>query len=262
MLLKGTLTILGSGTSQGIPVIGCDCEICRSTNPKDKRLRTAALISFKNHNIAIDCGPDFRTQMLQQNVNSLQAVLLTHEHNDHIIGLDDVRPFNFMTRQDMPIYATKAVIQNVVSRFAYIFDQKPYPGAPRLIMKEINKNQVLQFDDLKIQPIEVIHGKIPVLGFRMGSLAYVTDAKTINSVEKSKLEGLDTLILNALHHNPHHSHLNLEEALELIEVLQPRQAFLTHVSHRMGLHEQVNQQLPAHIQLCYDGLELDFEWEV
>lgn len=258
MQIQGTITILGSGTSQGVPVIGCQCEVCRSSNPKDKRLRTAALVSWDHHNVAIDCGPDFRQQMLREAVQSLDAVWITHEHNDHIIGLDDVRPFNFMSHQDMEVLATPRVIKEVKKRFAYIFDTTPYPGAPRIRLMEIDKNQVFKAHGLKVLPVEVIHGKLPVLGFRLGNVAYITDAKIILEEELAKLHQLDTLVINALHHNPHHSHLNLSEALALIERLKPAKAFLTHISHRMGLHEKIDAQLPGAVCLAYDGLKIPF----
>lgn len=261
MPIKGKFTILGSGTSQGVPVIGCDCAVCRSGNPKDKRLRTAALIRWNGLNIAIDCGPDFRQQMLREDVRSLDAVLITHQHNDHIIGLDDIRPFNFMAKQDMPVYASAQVIDEIKKRFAYIFDSNPYPGAPRILLKEMNKNEAFTHKNLPICPVEVLHGQLPVLGFRLGSLAYLTDVKTIAPEEMAKLHDLDTLILSALHHRPHHSHLNLQEAVELINRLNPRQTYLIHISHRMGKYEEINPGLPPGVDLSYDGLEVEFEVE-
>ncbi len=194
--------------------------------------------------------------MLRTGINSLDAVLITHEHNDHIIGLDDVRPFNFMARKDMPVLATKSVCGEIRKRFGYIFEANPYPGAPRLLLQEINKETPFHVVGYDITPLEVIHGKLPVIGFRLGNFAYVTDAKTIAPKEKEKLLGLDTLVLNALHHKPHHSHLNLEEALEWIKVLQPRQAYLTHISHRMGRYQEINKKLPEGVNLAYDGLEI------
>jgi phosphoribosyl 1,2-cyclic phosphate phosphodiesterase len=258
MQKKGTITILGSGTSQGVPVIGCQCEVCRSSDPKDQRLRTAALVSWEGKNVAIDCGPDFRQQMLRENVQSLQAVWITHEHNDHIIGLDDVRPFNFMSHEDMEVYATPRVIKEVKKRFAYIFETNPYPGAPRIRLIEVDRSQAFDCHGLSTQPVEVIHGRLPVLGFRIGNVAYITDAKIIAKEELDKLHQLDTLILNALHHNPHHSHLNLSEALEVIDYLKPRQTYLTHISHRMGLCKKIDPQLPEGVHLAYDGLKIPF----
>lgn len=260
MQTTGTITILGSGTSQGVPVIGCRCEVCRSTNPRDNRLRTAALVSWEGKNVAIDCGPDFRQQMLREDVQSLSAVWITHEHNDHIIGLDDVRPFNFMSHQDMEVYATPRVIKEVKKRFSYIFETNPYPGAPRIRLIEVDKALAFDCHGLTALPVEVIHGRLPVLGFRLGDVAYITDAKVIPAGELAKLQELDTLILNALHHNPHHSHFNLSEALEIVEQLQPRQTFLTHISHRMGLFEKIEPQLPKGVHLAYDGLKVPFHY--
>lgn len=202
--------------------------------------------------IAIDCGPDFRQQMLRTGIRHLDGILFTHAHNDHIIGLDDVRPFNFRQKKDMPVYATLAVQAALVKRFDYIFEANPYPGAPRVVLKTIDR-QAFKIGDTPIQPLEFLHGKLPVLGFRIGNTAYVTDLKTISTEEKTKLIGLQTLVINALHHKEHHSHLNLTEALALIKELSPQQAFLTHVSHSMGLYQEVNAKLPPQVQLAYDG---------
>ena len=249
--------ILGTGTSQGVPVIGCDCEVCLSENPKDKRLRVAALIQINGKSIAIDCGPDFRQQILAAKLSYLDAILITHEHNDHIVGLDDVRPFNFMKKQDMPVFTTDRVIKCLHQRFAYIFEKDPYPGAPMVRLNQINKDDSFEVEGIKVVPIEVMHGKLPVLGFRINDFAYLTDIKTIVEEEKAKLSGIHTLVVSALHHKEHHSHMNLEQALALIEELKPKRAFLTHVSHRMGLHDKVNQDLPKGVQLAFDGLEFE-----
>ena len=252
------VTFLGTGTSQGIPVIGCPCGVCQSTDSKDKRLRTSILLSIGDVNIVVDCGPDFRQQMLRVGVSHLEAVLITHEHNDHVIGLDDVRPFNFSSGTNMPIYATKEVQQQLKARFSYVFSSNPYPGAPQLELHTIYKDKDFWVKKVKVQPIEVLHGRLPVLGFRFGDFAYITDAKTIGTDALKKLKGLDTLVLNALHHERHHSHLHLAEALEWIEKIAPRRAFLTHISHRMGRHEVVSKDLPADVAIAYDGLVLDF----
>lgn len=255
-----TVTFLGTGTSQGVPVIGCDCAVCRSADPRDQRLRTALLIAAGPTRVAIDCGPDFRQQMLRSGTKRLDGVVLTHEHNDHIIGIDDVRPFNFRQRTDMPIYATPHVIAELHRRFAYIFAENPYPGAPMLQLHAIDKDTSFSIGSLDFQPIEVWHGRMPVLGFRVGNFTYITDMKTIQPEERAKLQGTETLVINALHHKPHHSHLNLEEALEFISEIGPRQAFLTHISHRMGCHEEVNRTLlPPGVKLAYDGLEIVVE---
>lgn len=251
------VTFLGTGTSQGVPVIGCECEVCTSDNPKDSRLRCAMMISTETTNIAIDCGPDFRQQMLLSGVDHLDAVILTHEHNDHIIGMDDVRPFNFRSRKNMPVYATEGVQAELKIRFAYIFDEDPYPGAPRLDLNTIDKSSPFKINDIDVLPIEVKHGFMPVLGFRFGDFTYVTDAKTITDEEFSKLIGTKIMVLNALHHRKHHSHLNLEEALEWIERIAPQKAYLLHISHLMGKHEEINKELPENVELAYDGLILD-----
>ena len=182
--------ILGTGTSQGVPVIGCDCEVCLSDNPKDKRLRVAALIQINGKSIAIDCGPDFRQQILAAKLSWLDAILITHEHNDHIVGLDDVRPFNFMKKQDMPVFTTDRVIKCLHQRFAYIFEKDPYPGAPMVRLNQINKDDSFEVEGIKVVPIEVMHGKLPVLGFRINDFAYLTDIKTIAEEEKAKLSGI------------------------------------------------------------------------
>ncbi|MEN0005950.1 MAG: MBL fold metallo-hydrolase [Bacteroidota bacterium] len=223
---------------------------------RDKRLRTSILFQSDTTAIAVDSGPDFRQQMLRANIQHLDAILMTHEHNDHIIGLDDVRPFNFMNRTDMPVYATARVSTALQERFAYIFAAQRYPGAPMVKLEEIHAQQSLQIGDFTIQPIEVLHGRLPVLGYRVGDFAYITDMKTISDAEFEKLQGVATLVVNALHHSMHHSHLNLEEALAFVERLQPKQAYLTHISHRMGLHAMVQPKLPPNVQLAYDGLEI------
>lgn len=250
------ITFLGTGTSQGVPVIGCDCDVCLSHDPRDHRLRTSILVSKGNVNFVVDAGPDFRQQMLRAGVKHIDAILITHEHNDHIIGLDDVRPFNFRQWKEMPIYATPFVQGEIKNRFAYIFDENPYPGAPRLKLHDIGKNKDFIVEGLVIKPVEVLHGKLPVLGFRIGDFTYLTDVKTIEESEKDKVRNSKILVINALHHKAHETHLNLREALALIEDLQPEQAYLTHMSHRMGLHQLTDQELPPNVALAYDGLEL------
>ncbi|MEZ4958570.1 MAG: MBL fold metallo-hydrolase [Saprospiraceae bacterium] len=250
------ITFLGTGTSQGVPIIGCDCEVCSSCDSKDKRLRTSLLISSGSVNIVIDTGPDFRQQMLRAGVKDLKAVLLTHSHNDHVAGLDDVRPFNFKEFTNMPLYATLDVQTDLKKRFAYIFEENPYPGAPMISLKTISKRHPFQVEGIYFTPIEVMHGNLPILGFRVGNFTYLTDVKTIEETERKKIRGTQVLVLNALHHSEHHSHLNLSEALAMIEDLSPGHTYLIHASHRMGLHGEVSKKLPPHVSLAYDGLEI------
>ena len=252
------ITLLGTGTSQGVPVIGCQCPVCLSDDPRDKRLRTAALVEAEGESVAIDVGPDFRQQMLRASVNQLDAVLVTHEHNDHVIGLDDVRPFNFLYKKAMPVFAQQRVLDDLQSRFAYAFSSRPYPGAPVFQMNPIKKGRPFTIGGLDVLPIEVMHGGLPVLGFRFGPLTYITDAKTIDEEQLDLIQGTEFLIINALHHREHYSHLNLEGALKLIDYLKPKQAWLTHISHNMGLHSQINAQLPESVNLAYDGQTITF----
>lgn len=250
------IILTGTGTSQGIPIIGCECQVCTSSNRKDKRLRTAALFSQNGINLAIDVGPDFRQQMLAQNVKELHGILITHAHNDHIIGLDDVRPFNFRQKKKMKVFATEPVQAQLKQRFGYAFEANPYPGAPGVELVTINKNTAFKVAGIKIIPIEVMHGKLPVLGFRFGDITYLTDVKTMQEEEIQKAINTKVLVLSALHQSEHHSHLSLQQALDLIEKIKPEQAYLTHLSHAMGLHEEVSKLLPHNVQIGYDGLEL------
>ena len=250
------ITFLGTGTSQGIPVIGCRCEVCSSENEKDKRLRTSILINKGDKNIVIDIGPDFRQQMLRARVEDLDAVVITHEHNDHVAGMDDVRPFNFKYWKDMPIYASERVQAQLKRRFGYAFSEKPYPGAPMIQLKTISKEKTFNVAGVSFTPIEVQHGGLPVLGFRVEDFVYLTDVKYITAEEKSKAEHAKVLVLSALHRKEHHSHLSLQQALDLIQELSPKQAFLTHLSHQMGLHNDVSHLLPKNVWIAYDGLEL------
>jgi len=248
------ITFLGTGTSQGVPVIGCDCEVCQSTDTRDQRLRTSAMVEWNGKTFVIDAGPDFRQQLLRAKVTDLDAILMTHEHNDHIIGMDDVRPLNFKHQKSMPVYAEERVQKELLERFGYIFAENPYPGAPRLTLAPIKEHENIIIEGLTIQPIRAWHGQLPVFGFRFGDFTYLTDLNKIDNTELAKVKGTKILALDALHHSKHHSHFNLEEALALIKILQPEQAYLIHVSHRMGLTEKVNAILPDNVRLAYDGL--------
>lgn len=250
------ITFLGTGTSQGIPVIGCDCETCSSTNTKDKRLRTSILVETQGKTFVIDTGPDFRQQMIRAKVAKIDAVLLTHEHNDHIIGIDDVRPFNFRYEMDMPVYAEQRVLDNLEERFSYIF-KAAYPGVPRLVMHPISKNETFEVSGISIVPIEVMHYKLPVLGYRFGNFTYLTDVKTISETEIQKTYNSDVLVISALHKDEHISHLTLYEALELIEKIKPKQAYLIHFSHRMGLHDAILKELPSNVSIAYDEMVIE-----
>jgi phosphoribosyl 1,2-cyclic phosphate phosphodiesterase len=249
------VTFLGTGTSQGVPVIACNCAVCNSVDFKDKRLRSAVHIQTKTTSIIIDIGPDFRQQVLREKILTLDAILLTHEHKDHTAGLDDVRSYNFKQNMDMPVYGKKEVLEQLRTEFHYIFNGTKYPGVPRVELREIG-NSAFSINELAIEPVEVLHYKLPVFGFRIADFAYITDAKTISKKEKAKLRGLDVLVLNALQHNAHISHLTLQEALELIEELKPKEAYLTHISHNLGLTRDVELALPEHVHLAYDGLKL------
>ncbi|MEZ4939273.1 MAG: MBL fold metallo-hydrolase [Saprospiraceae bacterium] len=250
------LTLLGTGTSQGVPVIGCSCAVCRSTDPLDNRLRTAALLTHNGTNILIDAGPDLRQQMLRAEVRHLDAILLTHEHNDHVIGLDDIRPFNFQSGHPMSVYAQERVAKDVRHRFAYIFGD-PIPGLPRITLNTIDQNSALKINGLDVQPIGIWHGQLPILGFRFGAITYLTDVKTISPEELEKVRGCRFLVVNALRQRSHQTHLNLEEALDLIREIAPEKAWITHISHEMGLAATVSAELPAGVELAYDGLKID-----
>jgi phosphoribosyl 1,2-cyclic phosphate phosphodiesterase len=250
------VTFLGTGTSQGIPIIGSSHPVCLSTNKKDKRLRVSILVEWDDFAYVIDCGPDFRYQMLRANCSKIDGIVFTHEHADHVAGLDDIRPFCFR-QGPLPIYAHKRVIKAFHERFAYIFETKNrYPGAPSVSTFEI-KNEPFLLGNLNIIPVNLYHDKLQVFGFRFKNLAYLTDVKTIKKEEIKKLQGLDVLIVSALRIEPHQSHFNLEEALEFINLIKPKKAYLTHISHMLGFHDDVQQILPENVFLAYDNLELN-----
>ncbi len=248
------ITFLGTGTSQGVPVIACSCRICTSKNKKDNRLRTSVLIESDELKLIVDSGPDFRYQVLRAGLQKLDAILYTHEHRDHIAGLDDVRSFNYLQKKPMPIYGNASVIDQIKREFHYAFENK-YPGIPQLEIHEIT-NEKFRIDGLSITPIEVIHHKLPVFGFRIMDFTYITDANSIPTKEMDKIHGTKTLVINALQKDDHLSHFTLMEALKVIEIIKPKMAYLTHISHNMGLHEEVSKELPPNVFLAYDGLSI------
>ena len=247
---------LGTGTSQGIPVIGSDHPVCKSTDPKDKRLRVSVWVSWSGHSFVIDCGPDFRQQMLISNCSSINGILYTHEHSDHTAGMDDIRPYNFK-QGPMPIFAHQRVIQNLAKRFDYIFEtENKYPGAPTVNPVEVINNVPFAIGDKMAIPINVFHGSLQVFGYRIDDFAYLTDVKTIDEPELEKLKNLKVLVVNALREEPHNTHFNLQEALDFINLVKPERAYLTHISHILGFHEEVQQRLPENVFLAYDNLEI------
>ena len=251
------ITFLGTGTSQGIPVIGSQHPVCLSENPRDKRLRSSVLIQWENQNYVIDCGPDFRQQMLRSGCQHLDGILFTHEHADHTSGIDDIRPF-FFKQGEIPIYAIDRVVTDLKRRFSYIFqtDDK-YPGTPSVKIHTIKKNTTFLLGGKRVVPIEVMHNQLPVMGFRIDNFSYLTDVKRIKKDQLYKLKDCDVLVLNALRIEPHQSHLNLEEALKMIDLLEPKHTYLTHISHLLGFHEELSKQLPKNVFLAYDGLEVE-----
>lgn len=247
---------LGTGTSQGIPVIGSNHPVCKSTDFKDKRLRVSVWISWENHSFVIDCGPDFRQQMLSSNCKKVDGILFTHEHADHTSGIDDIRPFNFR-QGEIPIYAHQRVIDNLKRRFEYVFETvNKYPGAPSVATIEVVNNKPFYLGNKSVIPINVMHGNLQVFGYRIDDFAYLTDVKTIDKCEIEKLKNLKVLVINALREEPHNTHFNLKEALDFITLVQPKTTYLTHISHIMGFHEEVQKKLPPNVFLAYDNLEI------
>jgi phosphoribosyl 1,2-cyclic phosphate phosphodiesterase len=250
------ITFLGTGTSQGVPVIGCSCPACRSQDPADKRLRSSILLEEGGQTVVVDTGPDFRQQMLAAGVSQLNAVLYTHEHRDHIAGMDDIRAFNFIQKSSMDIYAEERVVRALTSMFPYVFAEKKYPGVPQVVIHAIS-TESFSIGALEVIPIRMMHYRLPVLGFRFGEFAYLTDANYISEGEKEKLIGVKYLVVNALRRETHISHFTLSQALSLIEELSPRMGYLTHVSHQMGPWSTWQDELPPHVRVAYDGLVLE-----
>lgn len=251
------ITLLGTGTSQGVPVIACNCEVCSSSNAKDKRLRCSVLIEANEKVLVIDSGPDFRYQMLRENVKQLDGIVFTHEHKDHVAGMDDIRAFNYINKKAIDIYATLNVQQTLKREFQYVFDGTKYPGIPEVNLITIS-NQAFKAAGIEFIPFEVLHHKLPVLGFRIGDFVYLTDANYISAEERNKIRGAKVLVINALRREEHISHFTLSQALEIIDDLKPEMAYITHISHQLGLHEEVEKELPSYVRLAYDGLQFQF----
>lgn len=249
------VTFLGTGTSQGVPVIGCECNVCKSLDYRDKRFRTSVHIEAVGVSLVIDTGPDFRMQMLRSGINKLDAIVFTHEHKDHTAGLDDIRPFNFMQQKDMPVFGKRQVIDQLKREYAYVFSDKKYPGVPQVACVEIDENP-FHIDGLILTPLPVLHYKLPVLGFRIGDFSYITDANHIPDSTLTLLEGSEILVLNALQKDPHISHFTLDQAIDQALKIGAKKTYFTHISHRLGLHQVVEASLPEGIFLAYDGMEL------
>ncbi len=249
------ITFLGTGTSQGVPLISCTCKVCKSTDSRDNRLRTSILIETKGKTFIIDTGPDFRQQMLREDVKKLDAVIFTHEHKDHTAGFDDIRAYNYINKKKMDVYASARVQEAIRREFAYIFSDFKYPGIPEINL-HLLENKLTAIEGIDVLPIEVIHYKIPVFGFRIKDFTYITDANYISDVEKEKIRGTKILVINALRREPHISHFTFKQATELVEELNPERAYFTHISHQLGLHADVQKELPTNIELAYDGLKI------
>jgi phosphoribosyl 1,2-cyclic phosphate phosphodiesterase len=249
------ITFLGTGTSQGVPVIACGCNTCLSPDEHDKRLRTSVLLENDDTKLVIDAGPDFRQQMLREHVSKLDAIILTHEHKDHIAGLDDVRAFNYKSQDAIDIYSEERVQKVVKKEYSYVFSEYQYPGIPKMRLLPIPEDG-FTIGKLRIIPVRVFHYRLPVYGFRIGNFAYITDANYIPEESKEKLYGVKYMVINALRKEKHISHFSLREAVDIIREISPKKSFITHISHQMGLHSEVSKELPSEIMLAYDGLSL------
>ncbi len=256
--MNNNLIFLGTGTSQGVPVIGCNCIVCKSKNQKDKRLRSSVLIQLGKKNILIDSGPDLRTQILRENIKNIDAIFFTHEHRDHVAGIDDLRSFYFLKKQPIIMYMSKRVEKAIKKSYDYLFASQSYFGKPKFKIISINKSNVFSIFQYKIIPIEAMHYKLPVLGFRILNIAYLTDVNYIHKEELEKLKGLKILIINCLQIEPHISHFNLNQVLELINVLKPEISYLTHISHNLGLYDEVQKELPKNVFLAFDQFKIQF----
>jgi len=256
--MKLKVTFLGTGTSQGVPVIACDCKVCQSTDSKDKRLRSSVLFTVEGENYVIDSGPDFRQQMLREGVQSLRALLFTHEHKDHIAGMDDIRAFNFKDKRDMDIYCSLPVEEALRREFHYVFANYNYGGVPKVNLNRI-ENKVFNLNGIEVTPIQVMHYKMPVFGFRVGNFTYITDAKTVSPEERDKIRGSEVLVVNGLRREEHIAHFNLKEVLAFIEDIKPQKTYLTHVSHLFDTHELIEAELPSNVFVAYDGMTIELE---
>ncbi|MCQ2285151.1 MAG: MBL fold metallo-hydrolase [Bacteroidales bacterium] len=252
------ITLLGTGTSQGVPVVGCNCPVCLSDDPRDNRLRTAAFVEVDGTNILIDAGPDLRLQLLHNKITHVDAILVTHEHKDHLAGLDDIRPIFFMMKTPMNVFGLHRVLNVVRKDFDYAFKANPYPGAPSFNLHSVRDDSFF-VNGVEITPIHVRHLTLPILGYRIGTLGYITDASFIAETELNKLKGLDVLVINALRLEEHYSHFNLDQALNVIDKLNPKRAYLTHMSHRMGKYTDLSKRLPDNVFAGYDGLNITVE---
>lgn len=253
-----TITFLGTGTSSGVPLIACECPVCTSSNKKDNRLRSSILVQSANTSFVVDTTPDFRIQMLREHVKKLDAVLFTHPHKDHIAGLDDVKAFSFLSGKPMEVYANLLTIESLKREFYYIFSDKKYPGIPEINIRVIDK-EPFSIGDIPVIPILVWHLNMPVFGFRFGNFTYITDANRIDEVEMGKISGSEAMVINALRHKKHLSHYTLDEAVAVVRELKIPRSYFTHISHQLGKHDEVNNELPAGIELAYDGLKLTFD---
>jgi len=255
--MSSRVTFLGTGTSQGVPLIACTCRVCSSSDPLNKRLRSSIRIESAGKNIVIDSGPDFRQQMLRSHTTRLDALLFTHEHKDHIAGMDDIRAYNYIHRTPIDVYASERVQEALRREYQYIFSDFKYPGIPEINLHTIEKDRDFMIGELRVSPIEVMHYRLPVLGFRIHDFTYITDANYISDAEKDKIRGSKVLVLNALRHEKHISHYTLDEAIALVRELEVPEAYFTHISHQLGLHHEIEAQLPEGMHLAYDGLELE-----
>lgn len=252
------INFLGTGTSQAVPVIGCDCPVCKSTNPKDHRLRTSVLVELDDQNILIDIGPDFRQQMLRSGIDDIDAILLTHEHADHIGGFDDIRPINFKWKKTIPMFGLPRTIASVKSMYHYAFAKDPYPGVPRIELEPVN-TESFDLNGQEVEALPLKHGSLDILGFKINDFVYITDANAIPDETLDRITSCDTLVINALRESDHRSHFSLSEAIEQIKIIQPKSAFIIHMSHRMGKHDDVETRLPQNVYLAYDGLSIDIQ---